>query len=145
MATPSSNSLPLALLAWLAVVAIPVAIAATDPPAATAAAAEATQGAPGPDAEKLFRAIVTVRTRAVPEARSATTLGATREGTGVLIGRDGLIVTIGYLMVEADQVSIVDWRGRTLPAQVVGYDHVSGFGLLKTIVQIDAEPIALGS
>jgi S1-C subfamily serine protease len=145
MATPSSNSIPLALLAWLAVVAMPVAIAAADPAPATTAAAEAPKDAGGPDAEKLFKAIVTVRTRAVPDARSAATLGATREGTGVLIGRDGLIVTIGYLIVEADQVSIVDWRGRTLPAQVVGYDHASGFGLLKAIVPIDAEPIALGS
>ena len=144
MATPSSASLPLALLAWLAVVAMPVAIAAADP-ASTAGSPEAARQAVAPDAETLFRAVVTVRTQAVPGARSATTLGSAREGTGILIGKDGLIVTIGYLIVEADQVSIVDYRGRTLPAQVVGYDHASGFGLLKAIVPIDAEPIALGS
>jgi len=144
MATPSSATLPLAILAWIAVVAMPVAIAAADSAPATAAAGAAADDA-GPNAEKLFRAVVTVRTQAVPGARSATTLGSAREGTGILIGRDGLIVTIGYLIVEADQVSIVDYRGRSLPAQVVGYDHASGFGLLKAIVPIDADPIALGS
>jgi S1-C subfamily serine protease len=144
MATPSSATLPLALLAWIALVAMPVAIAAADSAPATATAGAASDEV-GPNAERLFRAVVTVRTQAVPGARSAATLGNTREGTGILIGKDGLIVTIGYLIVEADQVSIVDYRGRSLPAQVVGYDHASGFGLLKAIVPIDADPIALGS
>ena len=144
MATPSSASFPLAVLAWLAVVAMPVAIAAADPAPTTGAADKPAEVA-GPDAEKLFRAVVTVRAQAVPGARSAATLGKEREGTGILIGKDGLIVTIGYLIVEADQVSIVDYRGRSLPAQVIGYDHATGFGLLKAIVPIDADPIALGS
>jgi S1-C subfamily serine protease len=144
VAATSTVSLPLALLAWIAVIAMPVAIAAADP-ALTAGAADTTVQVPVPDAEKLFRAVVTVRTQAVPGARSAVTLGREREGTGILIGKDGLIVTIGYLIVEADQVSIVDYRGRSLPAQVIGYDHATGFGLLKAIVPIYADPIALGS
>lgn len=136
------NALPLAVLAWLVVVAVPVALAATEkPPVRT----EATSAQAGPNAEQLFRAVVKVKARAVPEARSAATLGSEREGTGILIGKDGLIVTIGYLIVEADQVSVTDHRGRDLPAQVVGYDHASGFGLLRAIVPIDADPIPLGS
>ena len=112
---------------------------AADPPASatTAAAAE-------PDAEKLFKAIVKVEVRAVPEARSAATLGKEREGTGIVIGEDNLIVTIGYLIVEADEVTVVDRRGRTLPAQVVGYDHATGLGLLRSMVPLDATPVALG-
>ena len=144
MATPRSSSLPLAVLAWLAVVAMPMALAANDPPAARADGPRA-QAPTLSNAEQLFRAVVKVSTRAVPGARSAATLGAEREGTGILIGKDGLIVTIGYLIVEADQVSITDHRGRDLPAQVVGYDHASGFGLLRAIVPIDADPIPLGS
>ena len=101
--------------------------------------------APAIDAEALFRAVVRVDVRAVPNARSGATLGREREGTGVLIGPDGLIVTISYLIVEADQVTITDERGRTLPASVVGYDHATGFGLLRSIVPLDAKPIALGS
>jgi len=144
MATPRSSSLPLAVLAWLAVVAMPMALAANDPPAGRADGPRA-QAPTLSNAEQLFRAVVKVSTRAVPGARSAATLGAEREGTGILIGKDGLIVTIGYLIVEADQVSITDHRGRDLPAQVVGYDHASGFGLLRAIVPIDADPIPLGS
>ena len=84
------------------------------------------------DAEKLFGAIVKVPTRSVPDARSADSLGNEREGTGVVIGDNGLVLTIGYLIVEADDVKITDAKGRTLPARVVGYDHASGFGLVRT-------------
>jgi S1-C subfamily serine protease len=112
--------------------------AAGPPPSAT------TTTASEPDAEKLFKAIVKVEVRAVPEARSAATLGKEREGTGIVIGEDNLIVTIGYLIVEADEVTVVDRRGRTLPAQVVGYDHATGLGLLRSMVPLDATPVALG-
>jgi len=96
------------------------------------------------DAEKLFGAIVKVSTRAVPGARSSTTLGEEREGSGVVIGANGLVLTIGYLIVEADDVKITDAKGRTLPAQIVGYDHASGFGLVRAVAPLDAQPIALG-
>jgi S1-C subfamily serine protease len=96
------------------------------------------------DADKLFGAIVKVSTRAVPGARSASSLGDEREGTGVVIGDNGLVLTIGYLIVEADDVKITDAKGRTLPAQIVGYDHASGFGLVRAAVPLDARPIALG-
>jgi S1-C subfamily serine protease len=96
------------------------------------------------DAEKLFNAIVKVQVHAVPEARSSATLGNEREGTGVVIGDRGLILTIGYLIVEAEDVKVVDNKGRTLAAQVVGYDHATGFGLLRTITPLDAKPVSLG-
>ena len=76
------------------------------------------------DAEKFFAAIVKVQTRAVADARTAATLGTQREGTGVVIDKGGLILTIGYLLVEADEVNITDDRGHALPAKVVAYDHV---------------------
>jgi serine protease Do len=96
------------------------------------------------DAEKLFGAIVKVSSRAVPDARSAATLGSEREGSGVVIGDGDLVLTIGYLIVEAEEVKITDAKGRVLPAQVVGYDHASGFGLVRSIVPLDATPIPLG-
>ena len=96
------------------------------------------------DSEKLFAAIVKVSTRAIPDARSAATLGSEREGTGIVIGDNGLVLTIGYLIVEADDVRITDAKGRVLPAQIVGYDHASGFGLVRSVVPLDAQPIPLG-
>ncbi|MEO8486312.1 MAG: S1C family serine protease [Betaproteobacteria bacterium] len=143
-ASCSPSSFLLAGIAWLALAAAPVVLAATEAPLPQLDARVA-DAAAGPAAERLFRAVVKVETRAVPVARSAVSLGSAREGTGILIGKDGLILTIGYLIVEAEQVSVTDHRGRVLPAQVVGYDHASGFGLLRAIVPIEAEPIALGS
>ena len=98
----------------------------------------------GVDAEKFFSAIVKVRARVLPDARSAATLGSEREGTGTVIDKDGLILTIGYLIIEADEVNVVDDHGRSLPARVVGYDHVSGLALVRSIVPLQASPLPLG-
>ena len=78
--------------------------------------------------EQLFGAIVKVSVQAVPDARSAATLGSEREGTGVVIGDDGLILTIGYLIVEADDVSVDRQPRPTLRRAVVAYDHATGLG-----------------
>jgi S1-C subfamily serine protease len=96
------------------------------------------------DAEAFFAAIVKIETRALPDARSAETLGADREGTGIVIARDGLILTIGYLLVEADDVRVIDDRGHTLPARVVAYDQVSGLGLVRAIAPLDVTPLKMG-
>ena len=119
------------------------ALAADVSPASPARSAAGTD-ATGTNPAVLFRSVIKVETRAVPDARSLASLGATREGTGIVIGADGLIVTIGYLIVEADDVKIVDSRGRTLPARVIGYDHATGLGLIKSIVPIDASAVVLG-
>jgi len=108
-------------------------------------AASAAEALPGKiDSEKLFGAIVKVSTRAIPDARSAATLGSEREGTGIVIGENGLVLTIGYLIVEADDVKITDAKGRVLPAQIVGYDHATGFGLVRSVVPLEAVPVPLG-
>jgi S1-C subfamily serine protease len=98
----------------------------------------------GIDAQKFFSAIVKVQARALPNARSAATLGTEREGTGVVIDDGGLIVTIGYLVIEADEVTIIDDRGRSLPAKAVGYDHASGLALVRPIAPFKAIPLPLG-
>ena len=96
------------------------------------------------DASRLFAAVVKVQTRAVPNARSAATLGQDRDGSGIVIGDGGLILTIGYLIVEADDVKVVDSRGRTLPAKIVGYDHATGLGLVRATASLDTKPVPLG-
>jgi S1-C subfamily serine protease len=96
------------------------------------------------DARRLFAAIVKVQTRAIPRRAQRGALGKEREGTGIVITDSGMILTIGYLIVEVDEVKIVDSRGRTLPGRIVGYDHATGLGLVKTAVPIDARPVPLG-
>jgi S1-C subfamily serine protease len=93
--------------------------------------------------ERAANAVVGVQTLAVPDARSNATLGRLRQGSGVVIDGDGLVLTIGYLILEADQVQLLLDDGRTLPARVVGYDLATGFGLLQPLapLKIDAAPL----
>jgi len=88
---------------------------------------------------------VGVKVRALPNARSNETLGRERRGSGVLIGDDGLVLTIGYLITEADQVEVTDSDGATIPAAVVAYDHATGFGLLRPIGRLTPRPIRIGT
>lgn len=101
------------------------------------------QDKPPPDAETLLSAIVKVRSKIIPNARSLATLGPQREGSGVLI-RDQFVLTIGYLVIESETVEVSAADGRTVPATVAGYDHASGFGLLKLIAPLGGTPMALG-
>jgi serine protease Do len=90
------------------------------------------------------QAVVSVKVKAIPNARSNETLGAERTGSGMLIRSDGLVLTIGYLILEADTVEVTDALGTTVPASVVSYDHATGFGLVKAIGKLAPKPIRLG-
>ena len=94
--------------------------------------------------EELAGAVVRIKTHINPEGRTVAGLGREREGSGVVIDSNGLVLTIGYLMVEAYAAQVIDNSGRTLPANVVGYDHESGFGLLRTIEPLKTKPMAFG-
>jgi S1-C subfamily serine protease len=96
-------------------------------------------------AAQRLQSVVRLRVSVPPDARTAESLGRVRSGSGVLIDQSGLILTIGYLMVEADGAEAALADGRTLAAQVVGYDHESGFGLLRTIEPPRLPAAPLGS
>ncbi len=87
--------------------------------------------------------VVKLSIKAVQDARTAENLGAEREGTGVVFGEKGLILTIGYLILEAGSILVVAGDGRVYPASVVGYDHATGFGVLRA--GIDCRPLEVGS
>jgi serine protease Do len=87
-------------------------------------------------------AVVKLSIKAVTNARTADNLGAEREGTGVVFAEKGLILTIGYLILEAGSILVVAGDGRVYPATVVGYDHSTGFGVLRA--GIDCRPLELG-
>jgi serine protease Do len=90
-------------------------------------------------------AVVSVKVKALANARSNATLGPERTGSGVVFAPHNLVLTIGYLVLEADQVEVTTAKGRTVPAIVAAYDHATGFGLVKPLVPLDVKPIALGS
>src|SRR5262245_4480243 len=69
--------------------------------------------------------VVRVRAKILPGARSIATLGAQREGTGVIV-REGYVATIGYLVIESESIEVTGSDGRAVPATLAGYDHASG-------------------
>jgi S1-C subfamily serine protease len=93
--------------------------------------------------EEVLSAIVGVQAKIQADARSAATLGHNRQGSGTLI-REGLVLTIGYLVVEAESIQVTNGEGRTVPATLAGYDHASGFGLLKLAAPLAGKPMPLG-
>ena len=90
-------------------------------------------------------AVVGVKSVAVEDARSIDTLGRKRQGSGVVIDAEGLILTIGYLILEAEQVDLVLEGERQVPARVVAYDLASGFGLLQALAPMKVAPARLGA
>lgn len=109
----------------------------------SAAAPLAAQGASQGDADELLSAVVQVKSRILPNARSLATLGAQRQGTGVLV-REGYVLTIGYLVIEAEAIEVVSADGRVVPATLAAYDHASGFGLVRLVAPLAAKPLPLG-
>ena len=130
------------LAAAAALVALPLAAAVAVSVANTAAQPSEAQYRKLIDAT---HAVVGVKVKALADARSNASLGQEREGSGVLIGTEGLVLTIGYLVLEADQVEVTDFQGQTVPAAVIACDHATGFGLLRPMGPTAARPIRMGS
>jgi S1-C subfamily serine protease len=129
------------IAAGLSVATLAVALALSVP----VLAAEPRAGAPG-ERELTVNdfSVVMVRAKAVPDARSRTTLGTERDGSGIVIDSSGLILTIGYLVQEAEKVEVLAADGRPVPAAVVAYDFATGFGLVRTVKPLAVKPIPFG-
>ena len=141
-ATRSRFSLPLAgslaLTLAIALSAFKPSFAATASPPSVQAIMEAMSRANA--------AVVGIRVTAVEGARSAESLGSRRAGSGVVIGPDGLVLTIGYLMLEAQNIEIVTQDSRVLPATAVAYDIATGFGLIRPLLPLrGVTPVKLGT
>ena len=92
-----------------------------------------------------FNSVVKIRAEVPADARTAASLGPLREGSGVVIDSKGLVLTIGYLILEASRVQVTDFAGKTVPARILGYDHATGFGLLRARSSAAAvRPLPLG-
>jgi S1-C subfamily serine protease len=141
----STTTLPLlrfTLAAFMCAFGLSLADAAA--PAASANAAASAQDTINA-LTKAQSAVVGVQVTAAVGARSAETLGEQRSGSGVVIGADGLVVTIGYLILEADSIQITTTDKKTVPARVVAYDLATGFGLIRPVVPLRGiAPVALG-
>jgi len=127
----------LVLLVSLLLGALSPALAATDSAAGAQSALD--------NLKRANAAVVGLEVTAVPGARSAETLGRQRSGSGVVIGPDGLILTIGYLILEADTIQVTTQDQKSWPARPVAYDLATGFGLVRPLMPLrGVSPVRLG-
>ena len=133
--TAMSSIRPVVLFAILLLVVV------VSPPTAPAHAQPSNAA---PDAASVLDAVVKVTARIPADARTAKGLGTEREGSGVVIDSSGLVLTIGYLMLEAESVEIGLRDGGTVPATRIAYDHDTGFGLVRAIRPLGLKPAELG-
>jgi S1-C subfamily serine protease len=96
-------------------------------------------------AEEVLKAIVKIRALIPAEARTAAVLGTEREGHGIVIDSKGHILTAGYLIIESERIEVTQADGQKVQAAFVGYDHATGFGILRAEGLLNGEPMKLGS
>lgn len=96
------------------------------------------------DLQEALAAVVSLRARVPDDAFTAETLGTERAGQGVVIRDDGLVVTIGYLIAEAEEIWLTTRTGRAVQAHVLAYDYESGFGLVQAVKPLGVPVLALG-
>ncbi|SJM30508.1 PDZ/DHR/GLGF domain protein [Mesorhizobium delmotii] len=94
--------------------------------------------------DTILRSIVAVRASIPDDAFTANALGTSREGSGVVIRDNGLVLTIGYLITEAEEVWLTDHNGRVVPAHALAYDQESGFGLAQALAPLGLPAVAFG-
>jgi S1-C subfamily serine protease len=96
------------------------------------------------DLDRVLASVVGLHSIIPPDAFSAETLGTERAGNGVVID-NGLVLTIGYLITEAESIWLHLGDGRVVEGHALGVDTVSGFGLVQALGQLDLDPLPLGS
>src|SRR5450631_1694244 len=96
------------------------------------------------DLDRVLSSVVGLHSIIPSDAFSADTLGTERAGNGVLID-NGLVLTIGYLITEAEAVWLHLGDGRVVEGHALGFDSVSGFGLVQALGRIDLDPLPRGS
>jgi S1-C subfamily serine protease len=96
------------------------------------------------DLDRALSSVVGLHSIVPSDAFSADSLGTERAGNGVVID-DGLVLTIGYLITEAETVWLHLGDGRVVQGHVLGIDTVTGFGLVQALGPLDLEPLPIGS
>jgi S1-C subfamily serine protease len=96
------------------------------------------------DLDEVLASVVGLHSFVPSDAFTAETLGTERGGNGVVID-DGLILTIGYLITEAQQVWLHLSDGRVMEGHALGFDAMTGFGLVQALGRLNIDPIPLGS
>jgi S1-C subfamily serine protease len=104
---------------------------------------------PGPDdvrydLERALSSVVALRSQIPDDALTASMLGTERAGHGVVIDPRGLVLTVGYLVTEAETIWLVDINGAATPGHALGYDQETGLGLVQALGQLNLPALELG-
>ena len=97
------------------------------------------------DISTIRRSVVAVRASIPDDAFTADTLGTLREGSGVVISPNGLVLTIGYLITEAEEVWLTRHDGKVIAAHALALDQETGFGLVQALAPLDVPALEIGS
>ena len=97
------------------------------------------------DTPEILKAVLLVRSTIPEDARTARYLGTMRQSNGVVIDSNGLILTIGYAIVEAETIEVIGSDGEAVSATFVGNDIESGFGLIRANNPLEVTPMELGN
>src|ERR1044072_593921 len=98
----------------------------------------------GYDLDKALSSVMGLHAIIPNDAFTAETLGTERAGNGVLINERGLVLTIGYLITEAETIWLHLNDARVVPGHVLGYDQATGFGLVQALAKLDLPALTLG-
>jgi S1-C subfamily serine protease len=96
------------------------------------------------DLDRVLQSVVGLQAHVPEDAFTAQTLGTERAGSGVLIGDRGLVLTIGYLVTEAESVWLSTADGRATPGHALAYDQETGFGLVQALGRLGLPALELG-
>jgi S1-C subfamily serine protease len=96
------------------------------------------------DLDAALSAVVGLRAMAPADAFTASALGTEREGSGIVIGDDGLLLTMGYLIIEAETVWITAADGRAVPGHALAFDGDTGFGLVQPLGKLGLPKLSFG-
>lgn len=96
------------------------------------------------DLDTVLNTMVTISSRIPEDAFTAETLGTERAGNGVVISDRGVVLTIGYLVSEAEEVWIRANDGQLFPGHVLAYDQETGFGLVQALARMDLPVAKMG-
>src|SRR6266700_6307938 len=97
------------------------------------------------DLNAAMNAVVGLRSVVPEDAFTAQTLGTERAGNGVLIRDNGLVLTIGYLITEAESIWLSPTSGLPVPGHALAYDQETGFGLVQALAKLDLPVLPIGS
>ena len=99
----------------------------------------------GFELDPILDAVILLRAEVPDDAFTASILGTERAGYGIVIGDDGLVLTIGYLITEAHSIWLTTNRGTVIQGHALAYDQTTGFGLVMPLGKLGVSALQRGA